>query len=80
MGMEDLEGERNGHFNNYQINNKLLSAAASEVMVMHCLPAYREKEITDEVFEKNADTIFCQSENRLHAQKSIMKSLVNDLD
>ena len=80
MGMEDLEGERNGHFNDYQINKKLISAAASKVMVMHCLPAYRGKEITDEVFEKNADTIFCQAENRLHAQKSIMKSLVNHLD
>jgi ornithine carbamoyltransferase len=76
MGMEDQASERDGHFNAYQINQQLTSIADSDVMVMHCLPAYREKEISETVFEENAETIFSQAENRLHAQKAIMKSLV----
>ena len=76
MGMEDQASERDGHFNAYQINQQLTSIADSDAMVMHCLPAYREKEISETVFEENAETIFSQAENRLHAQKAIMKSLV----
>ena len=50
--------------------------AKPDALVMHCLPAYRGKEITEDVFEKNATTIFDQAENRLHVQKAIMEWLV----
>ena len=79
MGMEDLADERNGQFNDFQINDELISSSSADPMIMHCLPAYRGKEITEEVFEKNADIIFNQAENRLHAQKAIMKSLVDTI-
>ena len=79
MGMEDLADERNGQFNDFQINDELILSSSVDPMIMHCLPAYRGKEITEEVFEKNADIIFNQAENRLHAQKAIMKSLVDTI-
>ena len=79
MGMEDLADERSGRFNDFQINDELISSSLADPMIMHCLPAYRGKEITEEVFEKNADIIFNQAENRLHAQKAIMKSLVDTI-
>ena len=59
----------------YQINEKIISLADSNAMVMHCLPAYRDKEISESAFEAHAETIFSQAENRLHAQKAIMKNL-----
>jgi ornithine carbamoyltransferase len=58
-------------FRNYQINCDLLSVAP-RALVLHCLPAYRGKEITEEIFEEHAATIFRQAENRLHAQKAIL--------
>lgn len=60
----------------YQLNSDLLDLANAGAAVLHCLPAYREKEITEEVLEKHSDTIFEQAENRLHAQKAIMANLV----
>jgi len=76
MGKE-AEGEtRLKALAGYQINAQLMAAAPDHAMVMHCLPAYRGKEITDEVFEAHADTIFTQAENRLHAQKSVLRFLV----
>jgi ornithine carbamoyltransferase len=56
----------------YQINQKLVKLAKPDALVMHCLPAYRGKEIDAETFEANADTIFTQAENRLHVQKAIL--------
>ncbi len=53
----------------------MLSHAKPKALVLHCLPAYRGKEITDEVFERHAQTIFDQAENRLHTQKAIMALL-----
>ena len=66
--MNDLRG--------YGIDDSLVRLAKPGALVMHCLPAYRGKEITAEVLEANADTIFSQAENRLHVQKSIL-SLVS---
>ncbi|AAC07566.1 ornithine carbamoyltransferase [Aquifex aeolicus] len=62
----------------YQVNEKLLSFAKSSVKVMHCLPAKKGQEITEEVFEKNADFIFTQAENRLHTQKTLMEFLFRE--
>jgi ornithine carbamoyltransferase len=59
----------------YQINQGIVDLAKQEALVMHCLPAYREKEITTEVLERHADTIFQEAENRLHAQKAVLVRL-----
>jgi len=75
MGKEDEAAFRFAQFQNYQINHELL-AVAPKALVMHCLPAYRGKEITEEVLEAHAETIFRQAENRLHAQKAILSLLV----
>jgi ornithine carbamoyltransferase len=74
MGKEDEAAYRLAQFQKYQINSELI-ASAPGALVMHCLPAYRGKEITEEVFEGNAETIFRQAENRLHAQKAILALL-----
>ena len=75
MGMEDEAAKREGAFNDYQINDRIISLADPNAMIMHCLPAYRDKEISESTFEAHAETIFSQAENRLHAQKAIMKNL-----
>jgi ornithine carbamoyltransferase len=63
-------------FQSYQINHDLLSLSPG-ALVMHCLPAYRGKEITEEIFEEHAETIFRQAENRLHTQKAILSLLAD---
>ena len=63
-------------FQGYQVNEALLSVTNSGAIVQHCLPAYRGQEITDEMFEKHADEIFEEAENRLHAQKAVMVKLM----
>ena len=77
MGQEGEALERKKVFEGiYQINSKLMSVAHSDAMVLHCLPAHREEEITNEVFEAHAAEIFEESENRLHAQKAVMVKLM----
>ncbi len=73
MGKESESQERLLRFTGYQINKTLLSVAKPDALVMHCLPAYRGKEIDEETFEAHAKTIFDQAENRLHVQKAILK-------
>ena len=75
MGKETEMQDRLAAFTPYQINEQLLKVAGPGALVMHCLPAYRGKEITEAVFEAHADTIFDQAENRLHAQKAIVAAL-----
>ncbi len=77
MGKEAEAAERIKAFAGYQINSKLISLAHKDVLVLHCLPAYRGKEITAEVMDLRADDIFDQAENRLHVQKGIMDWLVH---
>lgn len=72
MGKEAESAERMKALGGYQINQKLVQLAKPGAFVMHCLPAYRGKEIDDETFESNAQTIFDQAENRLHVQKAIL--------
>ena len=76
MGQEREQRERKKAFAQYKIDDKLLKNAKKDVMVMHCLPAYRGQEITDTVFEKYSDMIFTQAENRLHAQKALLEWLM----
>lgn len=75
MGKESESAERLRDLAGYQINAEAVHCAKPDALVMHCLPAYRGKEITEEVFEANAQTIFDEAENRLHVQKAIMSLL-----
>jgi ornithine carbamoyltransferase len=76
MGKEAESVQRIAELTGYQINGEIVKLAKPEVLVMHCLPAYRGKEIDDETFEANAQTIFDQAENRLHVQKAILDWMV----
>jgi ornithine carbamoyltransferase len=70
MGKEEESAHRIEMMKPYQINEALMKHTAKDAVVMHCLPAYRGKEITEETLEKHAATIFHEAENRLHAQKA----------
>ncbi len=72
MGEEAETEKRKLAFAGYQINDEIMAAANKGAMVQHCLPAHREEEITEKVFEEHADEIFEEAENRLHAQKAVM--------
>ena len=76
MGQEGEREKRAKAFQGFQVNKQLLSVANKECMVLHCLPAHREEEITAEVFEAHADEIFDEAENRLHAQKAVLVKLL----
>lgn len=76
MGQEDQK-TKEAEFAGYQLDSTLLAGAAEDHIVLHCLPAYRGKEISEEILEKHADTIFQQAENRLHAQKAVLVALAN---
>ena len=79
MGQEAEHDERKKIFAPYQVNAELLKHADKRAIVMHCLPAYRGEEVTEEVFEANADVIFDEAENRLHTQKAIMALTMADV-
>ncbi|HZK21329.1 MAG TPA: ornithine carbamoyltransferase [Oscillospiraceae bacterium] len=76
MGQESEVKERENEFRSYQINDEVMSFAKDDAIVLHCLPAHRGEEITAEVLEKHADEIFEQAENRLHAQKAVLVTLM----
>ncbi len=76
MGQEGEKQEREEAFKGYCIDEELMKRAKSDAMVLHCLPAHRGEEITDEVFEAHAQEIFDEAENRLHAQKAVLVKLL----
>lgn len=76
MGQEGEAEKRKKAFAGYQINDELITQANEDAMVLHCLPAHREEEITEKVFEAHAKEIFEEAENRLHAQKAVMVKLM----
>ena len=76
MGQEGEAAKRAQAFAGYQVNADLMAVADPACMVLHCLPAHRGEEITDEVFEAHANEIFDEAENRLHAQKAVMVKLM----
>ncbi|MGN0558430.1 MAG: ornithine carbamoyltransferase [Acutalibacteraceae bacterium] len=78
MGQEDEKKIREQAFAGYQVNSELMSVAKKDAMVLHCLPAHREEEITAEVFEAHANEIFEEAENRLHAQKAVLVTVMKD--
>jgi ornithine carbamoyltransferase len=79
MGKEAESAKRAKMLAGFQVNRSLVKLAKRGALVMHCLPAYHGKEIDDETFEANADTIFTQAENRLHAQKAILAALAGEI-
>ncbi len=76
MGQEQNGAKKAADFKGYQINDDVMAVAKSDAMVLHCLPAHREEEITAKVFEEHAKEIFDEAENRLHAQKAVMVKLM----
>jgi ornithine carbamoyltransferase len=76
MGQEDEKAQRQKDFAGYAVDGKLAAAAPRHVKIMHCLPAYRGYEITDEVAESSGSIIFDQAENRLHFQRALLKKLM----
>lgn len=78
MGQEAEAEARKKVFANFQVNEKFMAHANEGAMVLHCLPAHRGEEITAETFEKHADEIFDEAENRLHAQKAVLVTLMKD--
>ena len=77
MGEENQKEKKDKSFNGFTIDNALVSKAEKDAIVLHCLPAYRSKEITDEVFESKKTRIFDQAENRLHAQQALLSCLLH---
>jgi len=78
MGQEQEKQERLADFKGFQINADLLAAAPPRAIVLHCLPAYRGYEITDQALQAHAETIFAEAENRLHFQRSLLNVLIGD--
>ena len=77
MGQENKKIEKDKSFNGFTIDNDLVSKAAKDAIILHCLPAYRSKEITDEVFESKQNRIFDQAENRMHVQQALLSCLLS---
>ncbi len=77
MGEENQKEEKEKHFNGFTIDTELVNKADKDAIILHCLPAYRSKEITDEVFESKKSRIFEQAENRLHVQQALLASLLS---
>ena len=77
MGEENKKEEKDREFYGFTIDSKLLNNANKESIVLHCLPAYRGKEITDEVIESKNSRIFEQAENRMHVQQALLAALIS---
>jgi ornithine carbamoyltransferase len=78
MGCEDEKEARLGAFRGYMVNESLLSRCEKDAIVLHCLPAHRGEEISDEVIDGPASRVWDQAENRLHAQKALLVKLIGD--
>ncbi len=78
MGQEEEQEERLSIFQPYQVNGELLAKAPAEAIVLHCLPAHREEEITEEVLESDRCVAFDQAENKMHMHKAILEQLIGD--
>jgi ornithine carbamoyltransferase len=79
MGQEAEAANRRAIFEPYQVNGDLMAHAANDAVFMHCLPAHRGDEVTDEVMDSSASVVFDQAENRLHAQKALLAMLASSI-
>ncbi|MDR2200341.1 MAG: ornithine carbamoyltransferase [Deltaproteobacteria bacterium] len=79
MGREKEAERRRKDFQGFQVNAKLMAAAAEDAIFLHCLPAHPGEEVTEEVFERHADSVFAEAENRLHVQKALLELLIPGL-
>jgi ornithine carbamoyltransferase len=80
MGMESEQAERLKLFADYQVNSELLSHAPADAIVLHCLPAHRDEEITEEVLECRQSVVWDQAENKMHLHKAILEMMLSDAD
>jgi ornithine carbamoyltransferase len=78
MGQEAEEEKRRVVFKSFQVNRELFSHAKSNALFLHCLPAHRGEEVTDEIIDSRNSVVFQEAENRLHVQKAIMYELLRD--
>jgi ornithine carbamoyltransferase len=78
MGQEAEKAERVKIFQSYQVNKELFSHAKDDAIFIHCLPAYRGYEVTDDIIDGPMSVVFDEAENRLHAQKAILVALMAD--
>lgn len=78
MGMENEQAERLQLFTAYQVNRELMQHAPAEAIVLHCLPAHREEEITEEVLESAQSVVWDQAENKMHIHKAILEIMLSD--
>ncbi len=76
MGEENQKDEKEKVFNGFTVDRDLVSKADKDAIILHCLPAYRSKEITDQIFESHKSRIFDQAENRLHAQQALLSCIL----
>ena len=76
MGEENQKSKKDLNFRGFTIDNNLLKNADKNAIILHCLPAYRDKEITDEIIESKKSRIFEQAENRMHAQQALLSCLL----
>jgi ornithine carbamoyltransferase len=77
MGQEDEQAARKSVFSNYQVNADLMSVAAKDAIVMHCLPAHRGEEVTAEILDGPQSVVWDQAENKLHMHKAILDLLLS---
>ena len=77
MGEENQQDEKDKEFNGFTVDSNLLDKACDDAIILHCLPAYRSKEITDEVIESKKSRIFDQAENRMHVQQALLSCLLS---
>ncbi len=79
MGQEEEQRERINAFNNYQVNSKIMNAANTDALFMHCLPAHRGEEVTASVIDSSQSVVFQEAENRLHSQKALLEFLMGKM-
>ena len=77
MGEENQKEEKDKEFKGFTIDDSLIKKAHEDAIVLHCLPAYRSKEITDEVIESDKSRIFEQAENRMHVQQALLSCMLS---
>ena len=77
MGEENQKEEKDKNFNGFTLDSNLVAKADKDAIILHCLPAYRSKEITDEVIDSKSSRIFEQAENRMHVQQALLSCLLS---